>query len=134
MPDPEISPELLDATIESRAFVVLLAIAAIVGVVVSLATWCFLELINQIQRGVFVHLPSDLGYHGGAPEWWPLPVLAIAGVLVAFAIDRLPGQAGHIPANALRSGDGLRLLERGERYRAGFSVRVGDLTPVGAQA
>jgi len=38
------------------------------------------------------------------------------------------------PANALRSGDGLRLLERGERYRAGFSVRVGDLTPVGAQA
>jgi len=106
VPDPEISPELLDATIESRAFVVLLAIAAIVGVVVSLATWCFLELINQIQRGVFVHLPSDLGYHGGAPEWWPLPVLAIAGVVVAFAIDRLPGQAGHIPANGLAAGGG----------------------------
>jgi aldose 1-epimerase len=30
------------------------------------------------------------------------------------------------PANALRSGDGLRLLQPGERYRAGFSLRVGD--------
>jgi galactose mutarotase-like enzyme len=32
------------------------------------------------------------------------------------------------PANALRSGDGLRLLAPGERYRAGFSLRVEDLT------
>jgi galactose mutarotase-like enzyme len=28
------------------------------------------------------------------------------------------------PANALRSGDGLRLLHPGERYRAGFSLQV----------
>jgi H+/Cl- antiporter ClcA len=109
LPDADISPELLDATIESKSFVGLLAIAAIVGIVVSLATWCFLELINQIQRGVFVHLPSDLGYHGGAPLWWPLPVLAIAGVLVAFAIARLPGQGGHIPANGLVAGAGPAL-------------------------
>jgi galactose mutarotase-like enzyme len=32
------------------------------------------------------------------------------------------------PANALRSGIGLRLLNPGERYRAGFSLRVADLT------
>jgi aldose 1-epimerase len=31
------------------------------------------------------------------------------------------------PANALRSGDGLRLLAPGERYRAGFSLRVAGL-------
>jgi aldose 1-epimerase len=31
------------------------------------------------------------------------------------------------PANALRSGRGLRVLEPGERYRAGFSVCVHDL-------
>jgi aldose 1-epimerase len=31
------------------------------------------------------------------------------------------------PANALRSGDGLRLLAPGERYRAWFSLRVQDL-------
>ena len=28
------------------------------------------------------------------------------------------------PANALRSGDGLRLLNPGERYSAGFALRV----------
>jgi aldose 1-epimerase len=33
------------------------------------------------------------------------------------------------PANALRSGEGLRLLHPGERYSAGFSLRVDD--PVG---
>ena len=31
------------------------------------------------------------------------------------------------PANALRSGDGLRLLAPGERYRAGFSLGILDL-------
>ena len=55
---------------------------------------------------MFVHLPSDLGYNGGAPLWWSLPVLAIAGLIVAFAIVRLPGQAGHIPANGLAAGGG----------------------------
>src|SRR5271166_1677101 len=106
MPEPEVSPEQIQATIESRAFVVLLVIAAIVGAIVSLAAWCFLELVNQIQRGVYVHLPSDLGYHGGPPLWWPLPVLAIAGVIVAFAIERMPGEGGHIPANGLAAGGG----------------------------
>ncbi len=72
MPEPEVSPEQVEATIESRAFVVLMLISAIVGVIVSIAAWCFLELINQIQRGVYVHLPGDLGYHGGPPLWWAL--------------------------------------------------------------
>jgi galactose mutarotase-like enzyme len=31
------------------------------------------------------------------------------------------------PANALRSGTGLRVLGAGERYRASFSVQVTDL-------
>ena len=31
------------------------------------------------------------------------------------------------PTNALRSGDGLRLLAPGERCRAGFALRVEDL-------
>ena len=106
MPDAELSPEQVEATIKSRSFLVLLAIAAIVGVVVSLAAWCFLELVNQIQRGVFVHLPSDFGYHSGELPWWSLPVLAIAGVIVAFAIVRLPGRGGHIPANGLVTSGG----------------------------
>ncbi len=35
------------------------------------------------------------------------------------------------PANALRSGNGLRLLSPGERYRATFVLSVQDLTPTG---
>ncbi len=107
--EEEVTTEQVEATIQSRAFVVLLFIAAIVGVLVSLAAWCFLELVNQIQRGVFVHVPSDLGYHHGPPIWWSLPVLAIAGLITAFAIERLPGQGGHIPADGLSTGGGPTL-------------------------
>jgi chloride channel protein, CIC family len=109
VPDADPSPEQVNATIESRAFVVLLLIAAVIGIVVSLAAWCFLELINQIQRGVFVYLPADLGYHDGPPLWWSLPVLALAGLIVAFAIERLPGRGGHVPAHGLVAGGGPTL-------------------------
>jgi H+/Cl- antiporter ClcA len=109
VPEPDVSPEQVEATIQSRAFIVLMLVAAIAGVVVSLAAWCFLELLNQIQRGVFVHLPSDLGYHGGPPLWWSLPVLALAGLITAFAIERLPGSGGHIPAAGLSIGGGPTL-------------------------
>src|SRR5271166_3468648 len=90
----------------SRAYTVLLVIAAVVGVLVSLAAWGFLELIYQIQREVYHHLPSALGYSHGAPLWWSLPVLAIAGLIVAFAIVCLPGDGGHIPAEGLKVGGG----------------------------
>jgi H+/Cl- antiporter ClcA len=95
------------ALLVSRGFVVLLVIAAVVGVLVSLAAWCFVELIYQIQQEVFTHLPHALGYSNGAPKWWYLPVLAIAGVITAFAIVRLPGNGGHIPAEGLKVGGGL---------------------------
>lgn len=89
----------------SGRFVVLLAITSIVGVLVSLAAWCFLELIYQIQRELYTHLPNALGYHHGPPVWWSLPILAIAGIIVALAITRLPGEGGHLPARGLAAGD-----------------------------
>jgi len=82
---------------------VLLGLAGIVGVVASLAAWGLLELIHQIQVGAFTSLPKDLGFDT-VPVWWPLPVLGIAGLLVAFAIARLPGRGGHVPANGLNVG------------------------------
>ena len=85
----------------SKRFVVLLVVVAIIGVVVSLATWCFLELIYQIQRELWTHLPHALGYNNGPPLWWSLPVLGIAGLIVALAITRLPGEGGHVPAKGL---------------------------------
>jgi H+/Cl- antiporter ClcA len=87
----------------SKPFVVLLVLVAVVGVVVSLAAWCFLELIHQIQQEVFVHLPHAFGY-SSEPRWWPLPVLPIAAFITALAIEKLPGRGGHIPADGLATG------------------------------
>jgi chloride channel protein, CIC family len=94
------------ALIRSRQYRVLLLFAALIGAVVSLASWCFLELVHAIQVGVYDDLPSELGY-AAVPSWWPLPWLALAGVLTAFAIERLPGHGGHVPADGLKSGGGL---------------------------
>ncbi len=101
---PPLTAEQAAATIRSRQYTVLLVLVAIVGVIVSLATWCFLELTYQIQQEVYTHLPHALGFGGGAPKWWALIVLPIAGVLVALAITRLPGRGGHIPARGLATG------------------------------
>jgi chloride channel protein, CIC family len=87
-----------------REFIGLLLIAAIVGTIVSLAAWLFLEATHQLQVGVYDKLPRQLGYDSGAPTWWPLPVCGIAGLLVAAAIMRLPGFGGHIPAMGLSAG------------------------------
>lgn len=82
---------------------VLLVLAAIVGVVASLAAWGFLELIYYTQVWVYTDLPQELGYDE-TPKWWSVPLLAIAGVITAFAIVRLPGRGGHVPAGGLSSG------------------------------
>src|SRR6266702_1705454 len=89
--------------IRSKQYRVLLVFAAAIGLVVSLASWGFLEAVHYIQVGVYQDLPGDLGYDS-APWWWPLPWLALAGVLTAFAIERLPGRGGHVPADGLKSG------------------------------
>lgn len=86
----------------SRAFVGVLAIAAIVGIVASVAAWLFLEAVHQVQVGAYESLPDALGLDP-VPDWWSLPVLLVASVIVAFAIARLPGDGGHIPANGLNA-------------------------------
>ena len=100
----EMSAEQADATIASRAYVGMLVIVSIIGVIVALAAWCYLEGLYQIQRELFTHLPHALGYQNGPPKWWYLVVLGIAGVLVALAIKLLPGDGGHIPAKGLAAG------------------------------
>jgi H+/Cl- antiporter ClcA len=99
------------ATIRSGRFLVLLALAAVVGVVVSFAAWGFLELVHQIQVGVFTDLPKDLGYDHGAPMWWYVLILGIAGVVTAFAIVSLPGTGGHLPANGLQASGVTKPIE-----------------------
>jgi H+/Cl- antiporter ClcA len=91
------------SVIRNKRFLVLLVLSAIVGLVVSLAAWCFLELVYQMQQGVFTDLPKQLGFDS-TPRWWYLAPLAIAGLAAAFAIVRLPGNGGHVPANGLSAG------------------------------
>ena len=91
------------AVIRSKQYRVLLVLAAIIGVLVSLASWVFLELVHGIQNWVFEDLPDALGFDT-VPTWWPLPWLALAGLLVAFAVERLPGRGGHQPWRGLGGG------------------------------
>jgi H+/Cl- antiporter ClcA len=104
-PAPAAPPPPLDpaAMLRSRSFVVLLVFAAVVGVFVSLASWGLLELIHQIQLAVFSDLPDALGF-ATVPTWWPIPIVVLAGLPVAFAIVKLPGEGGHVPANGLKMG------------------------------
>lgn len=98
--DPAVDPA---ALIRSRAYRRLLVVAALIGVLVSLASWGFLELVHLIQEWVYKDLPGELGF-AGAPWWWPLPVMAVAGVLTAVAVLRLPGHGGHVPYKGIGGG------------------------------
>ncbi len=88
------------AAMRQRGFLAVLVLAAIVGVVASAAAFGFLELAHELQPWIYNDLPDALGFDT-RPDWWALPVLAIAGLLAAVAIVKLPGIGGHIPANGL---------------------------------
>ena len=81
----------------------LLVLAALVGLLVSAASWCFLEGVHELQVGVYEDLPRHVGYDT-VPVWWPLPWVALAGLLTGIAITRLPGRGGHVPADGLKTG------------------------------
>ncbi len=91
------------APLRSRSYLALLALAAIIGVPVSAAAYGFLALVSKVQGWIFTSLPRVLGFHA-EPLWWPIPLLVIAGVLVALAIRYLPGTGGHSPADGFKAG------------------------------
>ena len=84
----------------------LLVLAGLVGVPVSVAAYGFLKLVGWLQEQLFTELPEALGFDA-APTWWPLPLLALSGLLVALAILHLPGTGGHSPADGFKAGGAL---------------------------
>src|SRR5215510_8390979 len=107
---PAVDPRSL---IRTRQYRVMLVFAAAIGLLVSAVSWGYLELVHYIQDWVYKDLPKDLGYtaltpgdlgHSTIPWWYPLPWLALAGLLTAIAITRLPGRGGHVPADGLSTG------------------------------
>jgi H+/Cl- antiporter ClcA len=89
------------ALLRSRAYLQLLAFAAILGVPISAAVYGFLALVNYLQEEVYTHLPHGLGF-SAEPAWWPLPVLFVAGILAALTIQYLPGRGGPSPAGGFK--------------------------------
>lgn len=91
--------------IRSRAYLQALALAAMLGLPISIVSYGFLALVNRIQRFVFTDLPGAL-VGGPTPAWWPVPWLMLCGLLTGLAIRHLPGNGGHSPAFGFRTGGG----------------------------
>jgi H+/Cl- antiporter ClcA len=89
--------------VRSRSYISLLVIAAVLGVPISCVAYGFLALVSELQSLLYKDLPKGLGF-SGTPDWWAVPLLAVAGVLVALTIRHLPGKGGHEPAEGLKTG------------------------------
>jgi chloride channel protein, CIC family len=87
--------------LRSRSYVQLLVLAALLGVPVAAAAYGFLKLVAWLQEELFTDLPEGLGFDA-PPTWWPLPILALSGLLTALAIRHLPGTGGHSPADGFK--------------------------------
>lgn len=108
-PEPASAPD-PTAVIKSRSYIALLLLGALIGVPVATVAYFFLDAVSKIQTEIFTDLPKDLGFHG-EPLWWPLPWLALSGVLVALAIRYLPGTGGHEPSEGFKSGGPVQPVE-----------------------
>jgi len=109
-PPPGRAPVDPAALLRTRSYVQLLLLAAIIGVPVACVAYGFLWLVSELQDALFTDLPDQLGY-ATAPDWWPIPMLAVGGLLTAAAIQRLPGTGGHHPAEGFKAGGALPPVE-----------------------
>jgi len=105
---PDVPTEVTDPKRE-KSYVVLLLIAAVVGLLVSVLAYNFLLLITNIQTWVFTDIPKHFTTHAMV-TWWPIIPLIVAGLVVGLAIRCLPGTGGEVPIE-------------------GFNVNAGTPTP-----
>ena len=100
-------PPALDpmAAIRSKRYIGALVLAAILGIPISAIAYGFLALVATIQRYLFSDLPNQI-FGGAAPAWWPVPLLALCGLLTALTIRYLPGNGGHSPAFGFKASGG----------------------------
>ncbi len=96
--------------LKSRSYLSLLVLGAIVGVPVATVAYFFLEAVGKVQTEIYTDLPGTLGFHG-EPLWWPLPWLALSGLLVGLAIRYLPGTGGHEPSEGFQAGGPLAPID-----------------------
>jgi H+/Cl- antiporter ClcA len=88
--------------LRSKSYIALLVFGALIGVPVAAVAFFFLEAVAKAQHYLFGTLPGELGFES-QPAWWPIPLLALSGLLVALTIRHLPGTAGHKPAEGFKT-------------------------------
>lgn len=88
--------------LRSRPYIALVVFGAIVGFPVAAIAYGFLKAVAWLQHYFYITLPGDVGFDT-VPAWWPLPLLAIGGLLVGLTIRHLHGTAGHSPADGFKS-------------------------------
>lgn len=84
----------------SPGYLRLLLLCVLLGVPIALACFFFVGLQHELQHWVWSALPEAAGYDA-PPWWWPLPALALAGLVLAPIVTRMPGGGGHLPVNGL---------------------------------
>src|SRR3954447_3331194 len=92
------------ALLRSKDYVRLLILAGVIGVPISALAFFFLKLVAELQKLFFTDLPTDVLGFDSTPAWWPLPMVAISGLLAALSIKYLRGTGGHSPADGFKAG------------------------------
>jgi H+/Cl- antiporter ClcA len=87
----------------SRGYLVVLGLASLIGIPISFIAFGFLAAVHELEHLVWHTLPTQLGF-ASLPAWWPILSLGIGGLVVAFAVSRLPGHGGDEPARGLGGG------------------------------
>ena len=102
---PPAGPPAMDPAkvIRSKPYLSALLLAAILGIPISAVAYGFLALVSKIQEFLFDDLPQDV-FTGSVPAWWPVPWLALCGLLTGLTIRYLPGNGGHSPAFGFKTG------------------------------
>ncbi len=85
------------SVIRSRQYLSALVLAALIGLPISAIAYGYLAAVTWLQDTIFTSMPESL-FGGEVPAWWPVPWLALSGLLCALAIQYLPGNGGHSPA------------------------------------
>ena len=107
VPSPTAGQPVLDpaAVVRSKPYLSALLLAAVLGIPISVAAYGFLALVAAVQRYLFADLPNNV-FTEGTPAWWPVPWLALCGLLTGLTIRHLPGNGGHSPALGFHAGGG----------------------------
>ncbi|MFI8324141.1 chloride channel protein [Streptomyces sp. NPDC085529] len=123
-PEEATEADRLRELLRMPAYRKVLVFSALIGVPVSLAAFWFLVGLHELEHVMWADLPEALGWDA-PPAWWPLPLLAVAGVIVGLVAARLPGAGGHVPAFGLHAGGASAAALPGVVIAAAASLPLG---------